>query len=302
MASFKITALALSLSIAGSALACSPNGTGGFLPENDLYIPAGKAFGGITEAQFTNAIDRVVAIYEPIVSSMGGNLVVERRWDDGTVNAYAQQSGKTWKVSMFGGLARHETITEDAMSLVVCHELGHHIGGAPKKGGSVSGGGWWGGGASASSWASNEGQADYFATLKCLRKVFLNDDNASIVRSLGAPEPLVTACKKANKRNAEDSALCIRMGMAGKSVANLFSALSKLPDTKFDTPDTKVVSSTDDNHPKAQCRLDTYFQGSLCEISFNEDVSQTDEVKGTCHPSLGHKIGTRPLCWFKPKQ
>lgn len=301
MLTFKIAALTVGLSLAGSALACSNDGRDGILPENNLNIPVGKSFGGITEAQFNSSIDRVVAIYEPIIAGMGAKLSVEKRWTDGTVNAYAQQSGKTYKVSMFGGLARHETITEDGMSLVVCHEIGHHIGGAPKKGGSTTGG-WWGGGAGAASWASNEGQADYFATLKCLRKTFLNDDNATIVRSLGAPETLTKACAKANKNDREDSALCIRMGMAGKSVANLFSVLGKLPDTKFETPDTKVTTATDDNHPKAQCRLDTYFQGSLCEINFNEDVSQTDEVQGTCHPSLGHKTGTRPLCWFKPKQ
>jgi hypothetical protein len=89
--------------------------------------------------------------------------------------------------------------------------------------------------------------------------------------------------------------------MAGKSVANLFSVLSKLPETKFETPDPAVVKTTNHNHPKAQCRLDTYFQGSLCEIGMNEDVDQKDEVKGTCHPSLNHKEGKRPLCWFKPK-
>lgn len=302
MVSFKVAALALGLTLAGSALACSNDGKDGFLPENNFYIPVGKSFGGLSEAQFNSSIDRVVAIYEPIISSMGGNLVVERKWNDGTVNAYAQQSGKTWKVSMFGGLARHETITEDGMSLVICHEIGHHIGGAPKIGGSASSGGWWGGGASASNWASNEGQADYFAGLKCLRKTFLNDDNSRIVAALNAPKTLEDACKKSAKGDREDAALCIRIGMAGKSVANLFSVLSKLPDTKFETPDTSIVSKTNDAHPKAQCRLDTYFQGGLCEVSFNEDVSQTDEVKGTCHPSLGHKIGLRPLCWFKPKQ
>ena len=301
--SFKTTAAVIGLSFAGAVLACSVNGKGGFLPENDLYIPAGMKGmnGGLTEAQFNAAIDKVEDLYSPIVSSMGGKLVIDRKWSDGTVNAYAQQSGSTWNVAMFGGLARHATITQDGMSLVVCHELGHHIGGAPKKGGSPTGGGWGGSTGGANSWASNEGQADYFATLKCLRKTFLNEDNVSIVAAMTVPNSLTDACKKSTKQDKEDTALCVRTGMAGQSVADLFSALSKLPIAKFDTPDKTVVSKTDDNHPKAQCRLDTYFQGSLCEIGMNEDVSQSEEVKGTCHPSLGHKIGTRPLCWFKPK-
>ena len=302
--SLKVTTVALSLGLTGSLLACSIDGKGGFLPENDLYIPAGMKSinGGITEAEFTEAIDKVETIYAPIIANMGAKLDIERKWSDGTVNAYASQSGKTWKVAMFGGLARHKTITQDGMSLVVCHEIGHHIGGAPKKGGSTSGGGWWGGSGSVTSWASNEGQADYFATLKCLRKAFLNDNNVEIAANLNAPKSLVDACNKQNKNDKEDSALCVRMGMAGKSVSDLFSDLSRLPETKFETPDTKIVDKTDDNHPKAQCRLDTYFQGSLCDVSMNEDVSQKEEVKGTCHGSLGHKIGTRPLCWFKPSK
>lgn len=300
--STKMMAMVLGLTIASSAFTCSEDGKGGFLPENDFYIPANqKSINGITEEEFNKAIDEVEEIYAPIIANLGAKLDIERKWSDGTVNAYASQSGKTYKVAMFGGLARHATITKDAMALVVCHEIGHHIGGAPKKGGSA-GGGWWGGAGGASSWASNEGQADYFATLKCLRKSWLNDDNAAIVKALKAPKLVTDMCKKTYKKNKVDTALCIRTSMAGKSVSDLFSALGKLPETKFETPDSKVVSKTDDNHPKSQCRLDTYYQGSLCDVNMNDDVSQKEEVQGTCHGSLGHTVGTRPLCWFKPSK
>jgi hypothetical protein len=296
--------MVVGLTLAGTALTCSIDGKDGFVPENQLYIPEGqKSINGITEVEFNQAIDEVETVYAPIIANMGAKLNIERNWSDGTVNAYASQSGKTWKVAMFGGLARHATITKDAMALVVCHEIGHHIGGAPKKGGPAGGGGgWWGGDAGgALSWASNEGQADYFATLKCLRKAWINDNNVAIAKSLNAPADVTEMCQKTYK-NQIDTALCVRTSMAGQSVGNLFAALSRLPQPKFDTPDSRVVSSTDHNHPKAQCRLDTYYQGSLCDINMNEDVSQTDEVRGTCHGSLGHKIGTRPLCWFKPSK
>lgn len=296
-------AMVLGLSLAGSAFTCSPDGKGGIAPENDIYIPVGlKGLkGGITKEQFDRAIDKVEEIYAPIIQSMGAKLFIERRWDDGEANAYASQSGKTWKVQMYGGLARHQAITEDGMSLVVCHEIGHHIGGAPKKGGST-GGGWWGGSGGVSNWASNEGQADYFATLKCLRKSFLNDNNVEVVAKMNIPPFVTEQCKKSVNGNVEDTALCVRISMAGKSVADFFSQAASLPETKFDTPDAKVIARTNDNHPQAQCRLDTYFQGSLCDVNMNEDVSQKDEVQGTCHPSLGHSKGTRPLCWFKPSK
>lgn len=284
-----LSALLLTLAISGSVLACSEDGRSGFLPENDLNIPVGaKTVGGITEPQFNAVIDKLETIYAPIVSNMGGTLRINRKWGDGTVNANATRAG-SWVVNMFGGLARHQTITEDGFALVLCHEIGHHLGGAPKVAGFLN------------RWASNEGQSDYFATLKCLRKAFLNDKNSTIVRKLNAPAALTQACAKAWP-NKDDKAICVRSGMAGASVAALFAALRNKPEAKFETPDTKVVAKTDDAHPAHQCRLDTYFQGALCEIGLNEDVSQKDEVQGTCHGSLGHTSGLRPLCWFKPKK
>lgn len=284
-----LSALVLSFALVGSSFACSEDGSTGFLPENDMRIPVGsKLVGGITQAQFNAVIDKLEVIYAPIVSQMGGKLTINRKWEDATVNANATRMGG-WQVNMYGGLARHNTITEDGFALVLCHEIGHHLGGSPKVGNFFN------------KWASNEGQSDYFATLKCLRKAFLNDNNAQVVSRLNVPTSLSAACAKAWP-NKDDRSICIRNGMAGVSVAGLFASLRNQAEGKFETPDTNVVSRTDDAHPAHQCRLDTYLQGALCEQGFNEDVSQKDEVQGTCHGSTGHKIGLRPLCWFKPKK
>jgi hypothetical protein len=117
---------------------------------------------------------------------------------------------------------------------------------------------------------------------------------------MNIPQALSESCGKVHPDKAE-RAICIRSGMAGKSAAELYAVLENKPDAQFDTPDTHVVSRTNDNHPKHQCRLDTFFQGSLCEKAFTEEVSQKDEVQGTCHASTGQTLGLRPLCWFKPK-
>ncbi len=291
MKMFKQGMLIASLVVSQPLWACTEDGSQGFLPENNFKISVdAKRSGGLSEAEFNASIDAVEVLYAPIVAAEGGKLVIDRKWSDATVNAYAQRSGTNWRVSMFGGLARHETITKDGMSLVVCHEIGHHIGGAPKKGDIWSSG---------VSWASNEGQSDYFATLKCLRRTFLNDNNRQIVRKMDVPESLAAACSK-SWSSEEDRAICIRGAMAGDSVARLFAALRKENPAKFETPDAAVVSATNHNHPATQCRLDTYFQGALCEISLNQDVEQDSEVTGTCHRSTGQDIGLRPLCWFKP--
>lgn len=297
---FKSTLLSLILKVAilysQGASACDIHGTTGIVPDNNMKIPVGLkslAGSGISdEKTFNKVIDRVVKIYTPIVKQKGGTLKVDRKWTDGTVNAYAYRddSGKVWSVAMFGGLARHPAITEDAFATVVCHELGHQIGGAPKKKDASSG----------SAWASNEGQADYFATLKCLRKVFASDKNVEVIKKLNVPADVKKRCSE-NFSNEEESAMCIRTTVAGIALGNLFKDLSG--DAKalsISTPDKSVVKVTFDAHPASQCRVDTYFQGSMCDKAVSEDVSDKDENIGTCTKRNGDKIGTRPLCWFKP--
>lgn len=288
MKSFKHGLLALSLlSLATPSFACTMDGKEGIVEENNLRIPVSqKSINGITEEQFNSVIDEVSAVMSPIVASHGGNLTVVKLWTDETVNAYAEQSGTTWKVSMFGGLARHETITRDGMALVVCHEVGHHIGGAPLYS--------W-----KSGWASTEGQSDYFATTKCLRQVWANDNNEEIISRMDVPARVKELCGQTHLWNG-DYALCVRGAMAGDSVARLFAALRKQEPAKFETPDPKVAKYTQESHPATQCRLDTYFQGALCTVDAREEFSRDTEVTGSCHKTLGFTIGMRPLCWHKP--
>ena len=252
----------------------------GFLPENDMKIPVGqKGSGGLTQEQFNAVIDSVEEIYKPIVASKGGKLVVERKWEDPTVNAYANRGwGGTWNVAMFGGLARHSAVTPDGFALVVCHEIGHHLGGFPKKFG----------------WASNEGQADYFATLKCLRRVY-----GSGALSKGMPQE---DCDDAHGGGG-GSQDCQRNAQAGLSIAKLFQALRNLPEPpEFTTPDESVAERMDNNHPQPQCRLDTYYQGGLCTKGLGEDVDDSNPLAGTCNRVEGYSVGVRPLCWYKPPQ
>lgn len=270
------------------AFSCDSLGLTGFAPENNLKIEVGdKASNNMTKEMFLDAVSRVSTVYEPIVAEKGGKLIMNNRWDDATVNASAQQSGKNWQVNMYGGLARHPLVTVDGFMMVVCHELGHHIGGAPRKGGFGS------------AWASNEGQSDYFAGLKCMRRVLEKEDNIAIVSKMTIDSEVVTKCESIYKSESE-IALCQRISMAGKSLAMLLGDLGGNSNVKFTTPDVSKVARTNDNHPAAQCRLDTYFQGTLCDKAISDDVDGKDALKGVCLKRDGYELGMRPLCWYKP--
>ncbi len=276
---------AVSAMLLGAALMpASASDCTGFLPPNDLKIPVGSIDArGIIETQFNEVINTVEKIYKPVVAAQGKVLQINRLWTDATVNANASQSGNRYILNMYGGLARHEAITMDGFALVVCHELGHHLGGAPKGG-----------------WASNEGQSDYFANLKCLKQVFSDAASLTFTRMAAGDEVAERGCE-ATYSAPQERAVCVRSAMAGKSVAYLFQILRKetvVP--RFDTPDPSVVTAMFSDHPATQCRMDTYLQGSLCSQPVSAPLSSTNPAVGTCTRSAGFQAGFRPLCWYKP--
>lgn len=281
-----LSSMVLSLSLSQS-IACDIHGKTGFMPENNLSVAVGdKTANTMTEERFNAIIGRVEAVYSPVIAARGKKLQMNNDWRSTTVNASANQSGDTWHVNMYGGLARHQLTTDDGFMMVVCHELGHHIGGAPKYNSGLD-------------WASNEGQSDYFAGLKCMRRVLADDDNIAIVAGMTIDAAATEKCQ-AVYQSASEIALCQRVAMAGKSLGSLLGSLGGNSKVNFHTPDTKVVKRTNDNHPAAQCRLDTYFHGGLCDKSISDDVSETDAITGTCIKKDGYTSGVRPLCWYKP--
>lgn len=278
-----------------NARACDLRGHSGFMPENNLRIPVGEEiFGGITEAEFNKVMDKMEFLFSPVVKKTGKRLVIERRWKDPTVNAFAHQNVKgVDTIVMYGGMARHSEITMDSMALVACHELGHHLAGAPRKVQGKEGNYLW---------ASNEGQADYWGAMKCLRHYFENEDNIAAVMNLNisVPADVVKKCEFVYKR-ADSIATCEREAMAGLSLGRLLNSIQEDGRSiDFTTPDRYVVVRTLDSHPNSQCRLDTYYQGALCDHDFSESISMTDPNIGVCSLRNGDRIGNRPLCWFKP--
>jgi len=251
-------------------------------PQNNRWIGMGLLDDGITEAQFNTVLDKIVAIYNPIVQSHGYTLVFNRLWPDGTVNSDTTTDGTNWVINSYGGLGRYKGMTMDGYAGVACHELGHHLGGAPlfTDGGEMS----------------VEGEADYHVGAKCLRKYFATDDNVALMANVTVDPLVVANCTSAFTGNAEQIAICERSSLAGFVIADILRDLGGSPAIAFNTPDKSVVSTTFEDHPEAQCRLDTYFASAVCEVSSDIEFSNTDATVGACMTGNG----ARSLCWFHP--
>ena len=249
------------------------------MPENNLNLEDGFITNGMTEEDFNSIIDSVEAVYKPIVEQFGGNLIIHREWTNSTVNAYAERNGVNWEVSMFGGLARRSEITHDGFAMVLAHEIGHHIAGYPF----------------VSDWAANEGNSDYFAFIAASKLVWGNGITDSEVN----PD-----AKKLCDEYAKNKAQCYRQMNAGYSLANLLGALGGTK-VSFKTPDKTIVKKTNNEHPAAQCRLDTYVAGTLCNVEWDSNVIPQNEAemgKQSCVSAKGkdYDLRSRSRCWYKP--
>ncbi|MBY0412957.1 MAG: hypothetical protein K2Q18_02270 [Bdellovibrionales bacterium] len=260
----------------------------GVVPYNDLEIPPflNRASDAVHEDDFKNITDLLYKIYAPVISEKSGlKFIMNADWNDATVNAYAGRDAESWSVNIAGGIARAPGMSKDSFAFIVCHEIGHHLGGAPRT-------------FLFDGWPSAEGQADYWAASKCLKKYYQAKANEEVSIGSNVPAKVTSDCTSVYKDFSEFK-ICIKSMIATIHFSNF---LNELPDIKKPTSiesfDDRIVKGTNTNHyPRPQCRVDTVYSGVLCNIEANVATSETDAKLGHCNDIS--QLGARPRCWFK---
>ncbi|MDD0854304.1 hypothetical protein HBN50_14420 [Halobacteriovorax sp. GB3] len=263
-------------------------------PESDLVFSAyEKSSGNISEFEFNQIIDRFTKVWSPFIKkNFGKKLIVEGRWTEAKVNAHATRDQKKNPVIvLLGGMARHPEMTKDGLVFILCHELGHHLGGAPKK---------FRGGSNKRSWSSAEGQADYFAATKCMRKVFENHFETPFLPMYYSDEEV-----RSTERFCMDEE-CKKTLLAGLSVSRVFSSLRMgSVEPSLIIRNGQSVGQTNYKHPDPQCRLETVISGAQCDLGIEYPFDDSKADVGACVAREGDKAsmeGARPRCWFAPSK
>lgn len=260
-------------------------------PSNDMKISTRiKSVGGITLLEFNRSIDNFEVIMRNFVNERTGKkLVIEKDWENESVNAHATLDESDNPVIIVnGGIARHPEMNVDGLYFILCHELGHHLGGAPKQ---------FRGTSTKRSWSSAEGQADYFASSKCLPYFFskLNETkNVDVHFSEKSLSIVDEVCQ---------DYVCRRSIFAGQVYANVYASVKRSFKTpSLETPAWEVVRRTNFKHPSAQCVLDTVSAGAYCDETRGLDFDNSDYKIGSCFrvEESENARGARPRCWFSP--
>lgn len=258
-------------------------------------------------AEFTRLVKNIETIYKPIAKKLGGNLKIKAQWGNNTQNAFAKKTFGNWLVVITGGLARHKAMTEDGVALVVCHEIGHHLAGFPFVETGLAA-------LLGMDWVANEGESDYYATQVCARKIWANQLKQNELFRSTASAQVKAECDKV-WINEVDQNLCYRTVTASESLAEVLASLNGRGVPQIHTPSSAVVAKTHSGHPEAQCRLDTYLQGAICPMGWNDYVVPGKKAAGgkrglvaekqaamtSCTKASGFAVGLRPACWYKAR-
>ncbi len=165
---------------------------------------------------FQRVITHLEKTFQPFAESSDRELEFMTDEDSDWAQAFARR-WETDQVIVYGGVRFIKGMTEDALTLILCHELGHLYGGVPYS--------------DDHNRLSSEGQADYWATSKCIPQAI--------------PGPI-------------DSS---RMLAAIKVITAFYASNRGLPAPQLSTPDHTVTDRMIFDHPTPQCRFDTYWAG-----------------------------------------
>lgn len=217
----------------------------------------------VTEQSFYTTISKAYSLYFESAKNSGKNLIIKTLdWKTPYFSAWAnKENDNTYSINFWGGLARLPYMTNAALALTACHEIGHILGGAPFiKIQSMS-------------HMSSEGQADYFAAALCLKKY----DRTFKLEIETETDPYITSRCYTKFSETSDFETCLKVAIAGVSLARALAFLSDFTGLDVSDPSSLEVSETLFNsYPDVQCRLDTFMAAALS--SPDADL--------------------RPKCWF----
>lgn len=255
-------------------------------------VPALLLFSQLTHAsidkadylQLTSALD---AAYSEQVRSLGGKLKFTLKESTDSPNAFAaKRADGTWEVTVVETLLSLDEQTKSTLGIILCHEIGHFLGGepyvvgiqltpavrsrAPKK-------------------MSCEGQADYFATSECIKTLTrhlpeLFSDNKGLLNPSMAEE-----CNQ-NYENKEDKNQCLETLVASYQTVLVYQKMLQRMNVpagffgKIENDRTDRTLDSVGEYPSLDCRYQTFINGTMCS---GPSENECNDAKWA-----------RPACWF----
>ncbi len=232
----------------------------------------GEVFEAISKLQIKDDLDLIyskvvanfISIYAPIVK-LERNLPLYFVLDEELPNVAAGVSLYKDQAHIGAGVDLHRDpdMTPDAYIAMLCHEVGHLLGGKPYSKNTLKPSPEW----VSTTPSSSEGQSDYFSSLRCMKKVFSKNTSTSVA-VFGVTPKIRNLCVRQYSKIL-DQIICQRSIKAGFDLMSYISAIytrfGKTADfIKLDMDASEGSGlSVGRMYPTLQCRYDTILAGAL---------------------------------------
>jgi hypothetical protein len=185
----------------------------------------------LESVSYQKVLQTFKGVYGPLLREKAG-LELEVQIDQENPDYFGGASieGHRFIVSLGNSLPAQPGMTAGAIAFALCHEAGHALGGAPKKTSREN----------KLSWASVEGQSDYYAASTCLPKLFSTKE----------------------LQTANQSQAIVQSGLDWMLTVYELIRFSGIAAPSINTPDLSVAPTTVVTYPTLQCRLDTIVAGA----------------------------------------
>ncbi|MBY0412566.1 MAG: hypothetical protein K2Q18_00300 [Bdellovibrionales bacterium] len=176
---------------------------------------------------FFNTPYQISALFEKELSAQRKTLHIDAQWESPYFGAGISFYNDIYRLMILGGTTRVPDMTVNAYVALICHELGHLLGGLPYQ--TIP----------HAQWSSSEGQADFFAASVCLPKYFAKTLSVEDQKKIPA---------KIEKAGFEMMWAFRKFDSSGSS--------SKL--IRYKKDETKVSETLINLYPSIQCRYENF--------------------------------------------
>jgi hypothetical protein len=207
----------------------------------------------------------------------------------------ANRDGQRWGVSIWGSSTDVPALTRDGFAIALCHELGHHFGGTPYKLDERG----------RTRWSSTEGQADYYATAVCAKRMLARLP-APLTDLARLPLDVQAACAQ-HAPDVGTSLLCARAIVGARSyvASTLQGGRTAMPEwTAAGAGSVSLTLGVSPNpadggyaYPDDDCRMQTLRQGAFCQALPRPTTLELLGLAGAERFCDGAETA-RPACWY----
>jgi len=209
----------------------------------------------IDEGTFNQVVENIRSLYQTQIEDYTKkSLIIHANWHDIHAGPFHISSARCSHdlaiLSILGHVAQHSSTTLGSFVLFACHEVGHFLGGEPKKKEAIF------------KWSTIEGQADYWAAKECYKEYFKNFPNLA---PQALPSPTVQGLCNTNYFTQENRTICYQEMQSIRAIGAYLTDADAVNGrlVNLESKDPRIVQKLKYSLPSNQCRIDTYVAAAL---------------------------------------